>query len=48
MQTFFDASKDSVAQLTAVIINLATPEQKAHATARLQQWMDDFNALADK
>ena len=48
MKAFFDASKDGVAQLTVVIVNIATPKQKAHATERLQQWIDDFNVLASK
>jgi len=48
MKVFFEASKDAVAQLTVVIVNLTTPKQKAFASARLQQWMDDFAALSDK
>jgi hypothetical protein len=48
MKAFFDASKDGVAQLVVTIVNIATPKQKVHATARLQRWIDDFNALGDK
>ena len=48
MNAFFAASKDGVAQLVVIIVNISTPKQKAHAVARLQQWIDDFNALADK
>lgn len=48
MKAFLEASKDSLAQLAVVIVSIATPKQKAHAVAKLQQWMDDFNALADK
>lgn len=47
-KAFFDASADSTAQLTATIINLATPAQKEHAVKKAQQWIDDFNALAAK
>lgn len=45
---FFDASREGVANLAATIINMATPEQRAHAVKRLQQWIDDCNALAGK
>jgi hypothetical protein len=48
MKAFFEASKDGVAQLAVVIINIATPEQKVHATEKLQQWIDDFSSLAGK
>ena len=48
MKAFFDVSKDGVAQLSVAIINLTTPAQKQHAQAKLQQWIDDFNALAAK
>ena len=48
MKAFYDASKDGVARLTVIIVNITTPKQKAHATAKLKQWMDDFNTLADK
>lgn len=45
-QSFFDASRDGMAELTTVIINCTTPQQKAHAVKRLQYWIDNFNALA--
>jgi hypothetical protein len=45
---FFDASREGVAKVVATIINIATPEQRAHAVKRLQQWIDDCNALAGK
>lgn len=45
-KAFFDASRDGMANLTMVIINSATPKQKAHAVKRLQQWIDNFNVLA--
>jgi len=45
MKTFFATSKESVAQLAAVIINLTTPRQKARAHDKLQQWIDDFESL---
>jgi len=46
MKVFFEASKDSVAQLAVVIVNITTPKQRTHATEKLQQWIDDFTALA--
>jgi len=48
MKAFYEASKDGAAQLVVTIVNITTPKQKAHAIARLQHWIDDFNALADK
>lgn len=48
MRAYFETSKQGVAQLAVLIINIATPKQKAHATAKLQSWIDDFNALAAK
>lgn len=47
-QAFIDASRDSSAQLAAVIINLTTPAQKARAQKNLQKWIDNFQALAGK
>ena len=43
---FFDASRDGMAQLTAQIVNMTTPAQKAHAQRRLQKLIDDGYALA--
>jgi hypothetical protein len=43
---FFNASKDGMAGMAAVIINCTTPEQKANALKRLQQWIDNFTTLA--
>ncbi len=48
MKAFFEASKEGVAQLTVVIVNLTTQKQKDHATARLQQWIDDLSELANQ
>ncbi len=45
-QAFFKASRESSAYLLMLIINLATPAQKAHAVGKAQQWIDDFNAAA--
>lgn len=45
---FFDASREGVAKVVATIINVATPKQRAHAVKRLQQWIDDCDALAGK
>lgn len=47
-KAFFDASREGSAQMTAVIINLATPEQKAHAVKRQQKWVEDFQEMAAK
>ena len=45
-KAFYDASREGVAHLAMVIINLTTAEQKAFAVKRAQQWIDDFNQLA--
>lgn len=37
---------EHAAQLAATIVNLATPEQKQRALAKLQQWVDDFRDLS--
>jgi hypothetical protein len=47
-KTFFDMSRDGMANLTTVIINCTTPKQKEYASKRLQQWIDNFNVLAAK
>jgi hypothetical protein len=43
---FFDAYIDSTSKFILTAINIATPEQKAHAQKRMQGWIDDFNQLA--
>lgn len=43
---FFEASREGMAQLTAHIINNATPAQKMHATRRMQKLIEDGHALA--
>lgn len=45
---FYEASRESTAQLVADIINLATPKQKAHASEQLQTWIDDFRQMSRK
>ncbi|SNS09987.1 hypothetical protein SAMN06265795_10113 [Noviherbaspirillum humi] len=45
-KTFSDAATKANAGMLAAIVNLATPEQKAHAARRLQQWIDDCHNLA--
>ncbi|HJU70746.1 MAG TPA: DUF6279 family lipoprotein [Paucimonas sp.] len=45
-ERIFNASRDGAAVMAAVIINSATPAQKAHAHKRLQQWIDNFSTLA--
>lgn len=47
-KAFFDGSTEGMAQMVAAIVNMATPEQKAHAAKRLQKWIDDCHALAAK
>lgn len=41
-KVFFDASRTSSAQMTAMILNALTPKQKAKGVKRLQQWIDNF------
>ena len=48
MKAFFEASKDGVAQMAVLIINISTPKQRTHAREKLQQWIDDFNVLQAK
>lgn len=43
---FFEASRQSSAEMIAVIVNIATPEQRAHAERRLQSLVNDCHALA--
>lgn len=45
---FYETSRESTAQLIADIINLATPQQKAHASAQLQKWIEDFGQMSRK
>lgn len=47
-RAFFDASNEGTAQIAALIVNLATPEQKTHAAKRLQKWSEDCRTLAAK
>ena len=43
---FFERLQEANLQMTMVIINSTTPVQRSKATARAQQWIDDFSALA--
>ncbi|MET3130238.1 hypothetical protein AAKU55_000491 [Oxalobacteraceae bacterium GrIS 1.11] len=45
-KAFFDAYNESTAQMVATVVKIATPAQKAHASKRMQGWIDDFNSLA--
>lgn len=47
-KAFFDGTSEGMAQLMATIINMATPEQKAHAVRRLQKLIEDCHELAAK
>jgi hypothetical protein len=42
----FDAFDDSSAQLVALIWNIATPAQKAHAADRVEKLIEDCHTLA--
>jgi hypothetical protein len=43
---FFDKTRSSASNMVAVIANVATPAQRAHAVKRLQTWIDDSKVLA--
>jgi hypothetical protein len=45
-KVFFEASDDSTAQLVALIWNIATPSQKAHAADRAEKLIEDCHTLA--
>ncbi|MTV39038.1 hypothetical protein GM676_15790 [Duganella radicis] len=45
-KAFFDQAEEGNIQLILTVIRLATPAQKAHATKRMQGWIDDFKQLA--
>ncbi|WP_420474742.1 DUF6279 family lipoprotein [Noviherbaspirillum sp. ST9] len=47
-KAFFDGSSEGMAQMISTIINVATPEQKAHAIRRLQKLIEDCHELAAK
>lgn len=43
---FFDSYEQANLQFVLTVINLTTPQQKAHAQRRMQGWIADFRALA--
>lgn len=45
-KAFFDQSQESTVQLMSALINLTTPEQKAFAQKRVQQWIEDCHTMA--
>jgi hypothetical protein len=47
-KAFFEGSSDGMAHMISTIINVATPEQKAHAVRRLQKLIEDCHELAAK
>lgn len=47
-RAFSEASRDGTARMVATIVNIATPEQKAHAKKKLQRWVEDVHALSRK
>ena len=42
---FFDAYNDGMTGVAVIVINIATPAQKARASLKLQQLMDDFSQM---
>ncbi len=44
--SFIDAYNDGLAGLSAAVIMLTTPAQKAHANMKLQQFIEDFRVLS--
>ncbi|GAB2859303.1 hypothetical protein GCM10027277_29750 [Pseudoduganella ginsengisoli] len=47
-KAFFDAYLAGNIELVHTVIRIATPEQREHAQKRMQGWIDDLNALAQK
>lgn len=47
-KAFFDGSTAGMANTVAVIVNIATPAQRAHAIKRLQKLIDDCHQLSSK
>lgn len=47
-KAFFDGSTEGMANTVAIIVNVATPAQKAHAIKRLQKLIEDCQQLASK
>ena len=45
-RAFTDALHKATNEMNAQIHNMATPEQRTKAVARLQEWIDDFRSLA--
>lgn len=45
-KAFYDASIDHTTRYILTAINIATPQQKAHAQQRMQGWINDLEALA--
>ena len=45
-RAFVDSLRNATNEMNAQIHNLATPQQRTRAAAKLQEWIDDFRALA--
>jgi hypothetical protein len=45
-QAFYEASRQGMARMVTTIVQIATPEQKARASQKLQRWIEDSQALA--
>jgi hypothetical protein len=45
-RAFLDALRQATAEMNAQIHDLATPQQRRNAVAKLQDWIDDFRTLS--
>ena len=45
-RAFVDSLKAATAEMNAHVHNLATPQQRQKAVAKLQEWIDDFRSLS--
>lgn len=45
-KAFFDGYVDTTSKFILAVIQLTTPEQRAHAQDRMQGWINDLNTLA--
>lgn len=45
-KAFFDSYTQSTLELVHTVVRIATPEQKAHAHKRMENWIKDLNTLA--
>ena len=45
-RAFLEGYRHATEEMDAAIHNLSTPQQRAHAEKKLQEWVDDFRSLA--